>query len=168
MITSFEYQKKPTGFTLIELLVVIVLLGFLSITGVSMYQGSQQRGRDMRRKTDLAQIAKSLEMYANDWGYPDSKSVGVETGKIIGCSNGTICQWGSAWTRGSIYMQKLPKDPGNGTYCYQKDPSSGKWYKLYANLERTDDPDYNDSLTCAGTAYTYVLYSANITPTPAP
>ena len=159
-------QHRSYGFTLIELLIVIALLGFLSITGLSMFQGSQKRARDNRRKTDLVQLTKALEMYANDYGYPASTG-----GKIIGCTGTppTACEWGSAWVRGVTYMQKLPKDPASsGSYCYELD-GFGKWYKLYAKLESTDDPDYNAGLSCAGSpTYTYVLLSPNITPTPKP
>ena len=166
-------MKKYRGFTLIELLIVIMLLGFLSISGLSLFQGSQKRARDSRRKSDLSQIAKALEMYANDYGgYPGIGFGGSgDAGKIMGCgtaASASVCNWGSAWTRVTTYMQRLPKDPGSGSYCYVRDPSAGKWYKLYANLERTDDPDYDASLTCASQSYTYVLISSNITPTPTP
>jgi len=161
-------QHRSYGFTLIELLIVIALLGFLSITGLSLFQGSQKRTRDSRRKTDLGQLTKALEMYANDTGgYPASTG-----GKIMGCAGTTptACEWGSTWVRGATYMQKLPKDPGSGSYCYELDSGGGKWYKLYAKLESTDDADYNaDLLLCAGSkTYTYVLLSPNIVPTPKP
>ena len=163
-------SRKYCGFSLIELLIVIALLGFLSITGLSLFQGSQKRTRDSRRKTELQQLTKELEMYANDYsGYPSSTG-----GKIMGCAGtGTdpvACTWGSAWVRGSTYTQKLPKDPGSGSYCYERDAASGKWYKLYAKLEGTDDADYNSdvNLLCAGEKYTYVVLSPNITPTPKP
>lgn len=163
-------MHKKCGFTLVELLIVIVLLGFLSITGLSLFQGSQKRGRDSRRKTDLSQVAKALEMYANDYGYPAADfSTG---GNIMGCSStGTACTWGGVWSRSvgnstTVYMQKLPKDPGGGTYCYKQVP---KGYMLYATLDRTEDPDYNAGLTCGdASTYTYVLLSSNITPTPTP
>ncbi|MFA5103138.1 MAG: type II secretion system protein GspG [Candidatus Thermoplasmatota archaeon] len=157
-------MKKNTGFTLIELLMVIALLAVLSILGFPMFQGSQKRSRDSRRKTDLQQITKALEMYANDTGsYPSSSG-----GKIVGCTGtlATSCSWGSAWVRNTTYMQKLPKDPSSGvSYCYEK---ASKYYKLYAKIERTDDPDYDEKLSCGGAPYTYVLLSPNITPTPKP
>jgi len=163
-------RRQCHGFTLIELLIVIGLLGLLSITGLSLFQGSQKRTRDSRRKTDLQQVVKALEMYANDTGgYPASTG-----GNIMGCAGSGVdpiaCTWGSAWVRGATYMQKLPKDPTSGSYCYERDSSAGKWYKLYAKLESTDDADYNaDLLLCAGSkTYTYVLLSPNITPTPKP
>jgi len=161
------YHRK--GFTLIELLVVIMLLGFLSVLGLSSFQGSQKRARDSRRKGDLKEITKTLEMYANDAnGYPDASV----TGNIVGCSGSgaepVACSWGSPWAKGVTYMQKLPKDPSNISYCYEVDPIYKKWYKLYAHLESTDDTNYDDTLVCGGVSgrYTYVLLSPNITPTP--
>jgi type II secretory pathway pseudopilin PulG len=127
-----------------------------------MFQGSQKRARDNRRKTDLGQLTKALEMYANDTGgYPASTG-----GKIIGCTGmtPTACEWGSAWVRGAIYMQKLPKDPASGSYCYEI--TSGG-YKLFAKLESTDDADLTSG-TCNSVTYNYVLLSTNITPTPRP
>jgi type II secretion system protein G len=162
-------QKK--GFTLVELLIVIALLGFLSVFGLSLFQGSQRRARDSRRKGDLKEITKVLEMYANDASVYPSASV---TGEIIGCA-GTIalpvaCTWGGSWINGVTYMQRLPKDPYGTSYCYEVDSNSKKWYKLYARLESTDDVDFDDSLVCGGVSgqYTYVLISPNITPTPTP
>jgi len=157
-------NKKQTfyGFTLIELLIVIALLGFLSITGLSLFQGSQKRARDSRRKTDLWQVTKALEMYANDYGYPKSTVGGVESGKIIGCGGGsTACEWGSTWSRETVYMQKLPKDPGAVSYCYQV-VSNG--YKLFAKLEDADDADVTSG-TCNSMPYNYVIRSSNLLPT---
>lgn len=163
-------RKKTVmpGFTLMELLIVIVLLGSLSVLGLTMFQGSQKRTRDTRRKSDLKEITKALEMYVSDYNrYPASSD-----GYIMGCEGAgeepVSCLWGNSWSRGSTYMQKLPRDLGSTSYCYELDPSAGKWYKLYAKLEGTDNPDYDASLICAGSSYTYVLLSPNLTPTPTP
>jgi len=163
--TIKNYKHGQNGFTLIELLVVIVLLGFLSITGLSMFQGSQKRTRDSRRKTDLGQIAKALEMYANDnnGGYPSASS-----GSIVGCgttASPTFCTWGNTWTKNTstVYMQKLPKDPGSVSYCYQ---TVSKGYKLFAILEGDDADKVSPLVTCNGLQiYNYVLRSSNLLPT---
>jgi len=165
-IICMNKKIVSSGFTLIELMVVMVLLGMLSILALSMFQGSQKRTRDVRRKSDLVQMTKALEMYfADKSGYPASTG-----GNIMGCGadvNPVACVWGSPWARGTAtYMQTLPMDPTGGIYCYSLDTVSGKWYKLYAKLEKTDDSDYNASLTCGGNSYNYVLLSPNITPTP--
>jgi len=163
-------QKGKKGFTLIELLIVIMLLGFLSIMGFSLFQGSQKRSRDIRRKTDLRQVAKALEMYANDYGYPLAESE-----KIKGCGTPTTtppaitaCSWGSIWnvtigTTPVVYMQKLPTDPGSGSYCYQM---IGSGYKLFAILESDDADKISLPVSCNGqTIYNYVLRSSNLLPT---
>jgi type II secretion system protein G len=161
-------KKKKTGFTLVELLIVIVLLGVLSVLGMSLYTGSQIRARDTRRKTDLSQIASALEMYALDVGdYPAS-----DNGKIKGCGSSTAlaaCEWNMLWSRTVVgtpetivYMQKLPKDPSRFTYCYTK---LAKGYKLYANLEGTDDLDRVAPVACGSGTYTYVYRSTNLLPT---
>jgi len=157
---------KKTGFTLVELLIVIVLLGALSVLGMSLFTGSQIHARDTRRKTDLSQIASALEMYALDVGdYPAS-----DNGKIKGCGSSTAlvaCEWNVLWsrtvgTKTIVYMQKLPKDPSRFTYCYTK---LTKGYKLYANLEGTDDPDRVAPVACGSGTYTYVYRSTNLLPT---
>lgn len=63
------------GFTLIELLVVISLLGILSVIGLGNFKGSQKRGRDVNRQSDLNQYRVALENYAsnNQGTYPASK-----------------------------------------------------------------------------------------------
>ena len=152
-----EKIHASSGFTLIELLIVIVLLGFLSITGFSMFQGSQKRSRDMRRKTDLQQVAKALEMYANDHGYPLA-----DLGRIKGCGTSALvatCEWGSAWTRSVTYMQKLPKDPGSGSYYYQ---TVSRGYKIFATLEGDDPDKLSTPVIFNNVSYNYVLRSSNL------
>ena len=157
-----SYNSKNTqGFTLIELLVVIVILSALSVAGISTFAASQKKSRDTRRKSDLAQIAKALEYYANDSGsYPSSSN-----GNILAC--GGTCTWGSAFTSslGTVYMQVLPKDPSTFSYRYDK---VGTGYTLSAYLESDFDPDRNTNLTtsCGSKNCTYVLRSSNLTPTP--
>jgi len=131
------YKKQQYGFTLVELLVVIVLLSVLALIGLPTFVGSQKRSRDNKRKTDLAQVAKVLEMYANDAGrYPCSNN-GVMTNCLT-----TTYNWGESFSNGTtIYMQKLPKDPSAKSYYYQVPDSVGKKYLLWARLERTDDSD---------------------------
>ena len=64
-------RKSKSGFTLIELLVVVVIIGILATITVIAYRGIQERARDDRRKTDVANIAKAMELYYSDNGrYP--------------------------------------------------------------------------------------------------
>lgn len=150
------------GFTMMELMIVMVLLSILALVGIPSFQGSQRKSRDGKRKADLTQVAKSLEMYANDASgiYPASTG-----GKIVGCS-GSACEWGSAFANGStVYMQKLPKDPlGLHSYYYEAVGSTRKSYRLWARLENTDDADITTSTFSCGTAgnCNYVVRSSNL------
>lgn len=143
------------GFTLIELLVVIAIIGVLATVGLGSYLNSQIKARDARRKSDLSQIQKALEMYYNDKGkYPISSD-----GKIEGCDGGS-CNWGDPWEKDeTVYIKTMPYDPRGG-YCYE---STGTDYKIYARLENERDPDLG-SYSCNGEGYNYGVSSTNVTP----
>ena len=97
------------GFTLVELLVVIAILGILSTIGLGTFRSSQAKSRDSRRKSDLANIQRALEMYLNDYGvYPSS------TNGEITLSNGVLSWDGQSEfidEKGTVYMKELPDDP---------------------------------------------------------
>ena len=61
-------RRKQPGFTIVELLIVIVVIGILAAITIVAYNGIQQRARDTARKSDLAQIAKGLQIYNIDKG----------------------------------------------------------------------------------------------------
>lgn len=165
-------EKKHTGFTLIELLVVMVLLSLLLVAGFTAYTLSQKRGRDSKRKADLKAIASTLEMYANDKGvYPRSKNGKIRAGTCYDLG----CDWGSTFSDGAVYMQKLPKDPKSGwNYVYEtyetppNDPTLDpytKKYRLWARLESEDDVELVVSAqNCAtGLSCNYTVKSPSLT-----
>lgn len=134
---------KKKGFTLVELMVVIVIMGVLVSIGTFAFQSSQKKSRDSRRKSDLDQITKALEMYNTDVGnYPAGGAAATaDAGKIIGCGDTVkvACNWGEGFvnTTKATYMVKLPKDPAeNRTYYYER---VGNGYRLYARLENIED-----------------------------
>lgn len=170
-------NDKRNGFTLIELMIVIVIMGVLTAIGIFAFMSSQQKGRDSRRKSDLANVAKALEMYSNDRSsYPTASS-----GKIAGCGTdfATACEWGEKFGNTSVsYMIKLPKDPTYTTqkYYYER---SGSGYRLYARLENLQDADipttgqkrYSFDCSQTGTPMycNYAATSTNVVlPTPVP
>ena len=61
-------KSKTAGFTIVELLIVIVVIGILAAITIVAYNGIQQRARDTARKSDLAAIAKLLNLYKIDKG----------------------------------------------------------------------------------------------------
>lgn len=129
-------SDSRAGFTMIELLIVIVILALLVVIGLGSFMSSQRKSRDSGRKTDLQNIARSLELYYNDKGaYP------IYTGK-----DGILGQdWGEAFVDpgnpSTLYMNLLPTDPGGGVYYYTS--IDGSQFQLYALLENENDGDLN-------------------------
>lgn len=152
-----EHRKiLKVGFTLIEILVVMTIIGILTTISLVNYRTSQIKARDTRRKSDLSQIQKALEMYYNDYGvYP----LGGAVGEILGCDAGA-CNWGEPWIKSEeVYIKTMPYDPRT-KYCYDSD---GTYYKIYATLENTEDPSFGGPYTCGGdNVYNYGVSSANV------
>lgn len=157
------------GFTLVELLVVIAIIGILSSIGLSTFTTAQIKGRDAKRKSNLDQISRALEMYFNDHKeYPDSDGNG----------NFTDYPWDSIFkdAKNTVYMVKLPKDPTSGlTYFYDAIPTAGinTKFQLYARLENTKDiaipktvtgQPQNYGISCGTLNCNYGVSSTNITP----
>ncbi len=120
---SFRNNK---GFTLIELLIVIIILGVLASLITGNFFTSLKKGRDARRKADLGQIQKALELYYEDKrAYPtQAPNPGFVFGEQFSDS-----------TTGKTYMQRVATDPvGNVDYHYESD-SDGTYFKLYSCLE---------------------------------
>lgn len=167
-ITTLRAGTRQAGFTLIELLIAIVIISVLVGIGITSFITSQIKARDSQRKSDLANIARSLEMYYNDKGrYPDA------TGGLV---NGV--EWGGEFsddtvTGGAVYMVKLPSDPGSNTYYYTID-ANGTAFRIYALLENTKDktiPLDGDGLAttytgtnCGTGACNYGISSTNVSP----
>lgn len=56
-------RKSTTGFTIVELLIVIVVIAILAAISVVAYTGIQNRANDSAIQSDLANIAKKLEVF---------------------------------------------------------------------------------------------------------
>lgn len=153
--------KTKEGFTLIELLVVVTILAILATVGITSFRISQIKSRDAKRKSDLAQVQRALEMFYNDYGvYPVATA-----GTIQGLTWGTD-EFNDP--NDTVYMKELPKDPtGNPEYCYATSALAPyTYYKLYARLENSQDPRIGGPYTCpgGGDTYNYGASSSNTVP----
>lgn len=61
--------KKMRGFTIVELLIVIIIIGILAGIVVITFSGTQAKGRDAERKTDLNGINAKLEEHFAEKGF---------------------------------------------------------------------------------------------------
>lgn len=136
---------KNKGFTLVELLVVMAILGVLVTLVAGGFRTAQVRGRDSKRKSDLKEIANSLEVFYSDHNeYPEAVG-GIIRACIYNPAEGSgDCEWGaSEFTDGAtVYFRTLPADPvSTQDYIYRRpagDDNRQK-YQLFARLENPED-----------------------------
>ncbi|MDO8620790.1 MAG: prepilin-type N-terminal cleavage/methylation domain-containing protein [Candidatus Levybacteria bacterium] len=135
-------MRTKKGFTLIELIVVIGILAVLASALIAIFNPFTQfqKANDAKRKSDLSQIQKSLEVYYQDNGrYPSNTAnygSGIADYQIISQdANDPVKEWGTSW---QPYINILPKDPNSAKrYVYYVSPASnGQGYYLYASLDR--------------------------------
>lgn len=170
-------NKYHHGFTLIELLIVIVILGVLSSLIVGNFINSIKKGDDTKRKTDLEQIRKAIELYYEDnkvypaftyLGNPQIPPATEPTSLCINYPTPNNCSTGNG---GKVYMQKLPTD--TNANCYYRYETDGlTWYKIYSYIENTDDNGpgvkiygYHDgALSCGCGPCRFAISSPNTDP----
>lgn len=162
-------KNNSSGFTLIELITAIGVLAVLTSAALIVVNPVDQfnKSADARRKADLAQIQKALEVYYQDHErYPYAYEGRIS---LDGTAN-TDVQWGTTW---SPYMDVLPIDPKSSkNYAYTTD-TTGQSYALYASLDRGDRDaqacrggdicEGADGVSCGGVC-NYGVTSSNISP----
>lgn len=141
----FSYER---GFTLVELLVVIAIASFLAAIILTSVRSVRAKARDTRRKQDLAEIYKAIELYINDMGIPPPMINEAGICNFFCMSNIDIAPWISGLMPN--YMNKLPVDPlNNRFYNYRyKVSDSGVDYELDTAMEI----DYKAAINDGGNA----------------
>ncbi len=124
--------RGSEGFTLIELLVVIAIIVLLMAISVFGLAGARESARDQRRKSDIETVRSALEIYRSDCdSYPPNSGTGSFT--FGGAMNGKNASGKCLTTY--TYMQKVPTDPGSGTYKYNQ-TGGGTGYEICSTLEK--------------------------------
>ena len=128
--------KNQSGFKLIELLVVIAIVGLLSSVLVTMVGQGRVKARDAKRKADLVQLQKALELYFNvNSNYPDTSNTWYAATGGCGGSFGYSGATGYIPNLAPTFVGILPADPKpTATACSGYNyRSNGTSYKIISN-----------------------------------
>lgn len=139
-----RFNKR--GLTLVELMIVVGIIAFLTLIATIYLRSQSHKGNDARRKADLRRISIAVEEYEKDNNcYPLST--------LMTCNPGNSLD---------PYLNKIPCDPvSNSSYVYEhEDSACPKWYRIYAKLDVTNDPDYVANIG-PNSSYSYYYASPN-------
>lgn len=114
--------------TAVGLFAVFSLVVLVGINPLAQYNKAQ----DSKRKNDLAQLARGIELYYGDHGqYPR------ESNGYIANESGQAIPWGNEW---QPYVDLLPEDPRDiKRYRYEVSPDRQSFW-IYASLDVKSDP----------------------------
>ena len=162
------HTMKKKGFTLVELLIVIAIIALLATLAIISFTTAQRKSRDAKRKEDISQIQKALEIYYFENGeYPPSGGAATPSANW---SNSSDTSWDTLQTSLDSYIS-LPVDPSNDTggwagtggvggSIYNDDYYSNafgcdqQWYMIVYRLEDTDIDSPGIS-ACSGQNFNY-------------
>jgi len=139
MLKFFYSKRDEKGFTLIELLVVIAIIGILATIVLVSLNTARQKARDVRRVSDMRQVALALEMYYDDnSAYPGNTALANEWADME-----TAIEAGG-------YITSVPTDPSSGSYQYWiVTAATPQNYVLGATLEGASNSALNDDIDAA-------------------
>jgi prepilin-type N-terminal cleavage/methylation domain-containing protein len=142
-------KMKKNGLSIIELLIAVTIVGLMTLLAIWAFHLQIAKGRDAKRKADLAKLQKVLEDYFNDDGcYPES----------LTCNQDFL-----------PYLSAVPCDPVNDgrnhiyLYSVSSEGTCKRWYKIFTTLENSKDPIIK-KIGCTFTTcgnFNYVVASAN-------
>lgn len=151
--------KFKKGFTLIELLVVIAVIAIISSIVMAYVYDATSRGRDTRRKQNVDQLVKAINLFFSEKGNLPMN----QTGWCTYISNTTGGSGAAFQADIQPYMKSIQLDPTNsgqvGDYLYDSLDNVGGHFVVCANMERASNGNAGgDYSSCVGgTTYNYCI-----------
>ncbi|MCL4426967.1 type II secretion system protein GspG [Patescibacteria group bacterium] len=155
------------------MLIVVAIIGILAALIIVSLNIVLSKARDARRKADINEIVKALDIYYLDNGqFPASGGAVQPNGEW---SNSDDSSWNTLAASLQLYINPLPKDPINTSNCALSSScytytyysiSYGcpqQWYMLNYTLENKSDPILSQSPGVTACNGTYFNYSGDIT-----
>ena len=128
-------EKEDKGVTFIELLLVVSILLLLvgAMTGAINPMALVNKGKDARRKKDIARIKIAMEGYMADKGCFPTGDLLLNLNNKSYCKSNVFSPWLSIW----------PCDPTGSPYVIvvEEGASCPDWFKVFVLLENSKDRD---------------------------